>query len=85
MSRIVIQWLYENWGGDATNTEAGYAYGAAVMVDGEPALSLKPTSGALGINYDPEDVYRAILAHLGHEVIDHEEETEEEDEGNDPC
>jgi len=62
---------------DSTYCEScGYSYadGAIVHIDGQESLNLEPHAHCFGgDNYQDADIYKAILTHLGHEVIEQPE------------
>lgn len=72
MARIEIIWLT-----DDTHCETcggSWAEGASVKIDGELALSLEPVAACFdGESYSDREVFRRILAHLGHEVVEDDE------------
>lgn len=72
MSKIEITWLT-----DETSCEtcgSSWAEGATVKIDGEVALSLEPVAACFGgDSYSDREVFRRILAHLGHEVSEDDE------------
>ncbi|WP_242221752.1 hypothetical protein [Shinella zoogloeoides] len=70
MAKIEIEWLTSS-SEDCETCGPSYAEGAWVSIDGASALNLEPHASCFGgASYDREDVYRRILAHLGHEVVD---------------
>lgn len=69
MAKIKIEWLYDSWDCEACGVTE--AMGALVTVDDEIKLRLTPHAACYeGEDYTSEDVYRAILVALGHEVED---------------
>jgi len=67
--KIEIEWLDHET--DCETCGPSYAEGAWVKIDGASALALEPHAACFsGTHYDREDVFRRILKHLGHEVIE---------------
>ncbi len=67
MSKIKIEWLT-----DENNCETcgwNFAEGAIVTIDGDVAIELHPAAACWdGDSYSETEVYKRILAHLGHEL-----------------
>lgn len=75
MSNILIKWLWDEHDCETCGWSA--SDGAEVYIDDKPILALKPVAYCFdNTNYSRDDVYRAILEHLGHTV---EEDTDDED------
>ena len=69
MSTIEIEWLYDSH--DCETCGGSYAEGASVRIDSVEAISLKPVAHCFdGDHHNESDVYKAILKHLGHTVLD---------------
>lgn len=69
MSAIHIEWLDDSH--DCETCGTSYADGARVTIDGKVALDLVPHAYCYdGENYDRDDVFRRILAHLGHTLTE---------------
>lgn len=62
-----------NWISDVTDCEtcgSSYAEGAVVKFDGEVVIDMTPCAACYdGTSFDSSEVYAAILAQLGHEVV----------------
>lgn len=68
MAKIEIEWLSDS--NDCDTCGGGYAEGAVVKIDGVTALDLTPRSACFdGDHYSQDEVYRRVLAHLGHELV----------------
>lgn len=69
MSEIHIEWL-----GDAHDCKLcgpSYAGGARVTIDGAVILDLKPRAHCYNDeSYSEEEVFKRILAHLGHSIVE---------------
>lgn len=67
--KINIEWL-----SDSHNCEtcgSSYAEGARVLIDGEPFGDFTPISHCCSIaSFGSDEVFKAILEHLGHQVIE---------------
>jgi hypothetical protein len=71
MSALEVKWLSSVW--QCETCGLSYADGALVLKDGETLLELTPHAHCFeGVTYDREDVYRRILAELGHSVTEAE-------------
>lgn len=69
MSTIHIEWLDDCH--DCETCGPTYSDGARVTIDGVVALELVPHAYCFdGDNYDRDDVFRRILAHLGHDLTE---------------
>jgi hypothetical protein len=67
MSGIHIQWLGDFH--DCETCGSTYASGARITIDGAVALEFIPVAHCFnGADYGQDDVYRALLEHLGHTV-----------------
>lgn len=67
MSLIQIEWLWDS--NDCEQCGGNYADGARVTIDGKSALELIPHAHCFGGDHWSElDVFKLILAHLGHTV-----------------
>lgn len=67
MSVIDIEWLSDSCECETCGTS--YADGASVTIDGELILDLTPHAHCYdGTDYQPEEVYKLIFKHLGHEL-----------------
>ncbi len=65
MSAIHIEWLEDSY--ECEMCGPSYSDGARVTIDGVVALELLPHAYCYdGDHYDRVDVFRRILAHLGH-------------------
>jgi len=78
MARIEIEWLWESTDCDQAGCSGGYSEGARVTIDGKTALELMPRASCFGSDdhWDATEVYRLILAHLGHTVDDKPDNSE---------
>lgn len=66
---ILIKWLSDDF--DCDTCGCIYADGAVVFINGEEALDLAPVAACFGgTNYTAEDVYKAILSHIGCNVAE---------------
>jgi hypothetical protein len=69
MSAISIEWLWESRDCDQAGCSGGYSEGARVKIDGKTALELTPHASCFGgDSWSESEVFRLILAHLGHTV-----------------
>lgn len=67
--KIEIEWLSESNDCDQAGCSGGWGEGAIVKIDGEEVVSLVPEISCFGgTSYSSDEVYAAILKHLGHEV-----------------
>jgi hypothetical protein len=82
VSDIVIEWLEDSV--DCQTCGSSLAAGARVTIDGVVAVELLPVAHCYnGRTYDSDDVYAAVLRHMGHTVTD-ERLTEYSDDGDGP-
>lgn len=69
MSAIHIVWLSDSH--DCESCGPTYAEGALVLIDGEEVINLEPVAHCFdGSDHRPEQVFTAILQHLGHSVTE---------------
>ena len=65
--KIEIEWLSDSY--DCDDCGMSWAEGAIVFFNGVKVLDLTPSAHCYdGINYERDEVYRQILAELGHTV-----------------
>jgi len=69
MATIKIEWLEDTY--ECEDCGHSYAEGASVSFDDGTGFDLEPSAHCFDdTNYNKEDVYRAILAHLGYTIIE---------------
>lgn len=67
--KINIEWLSDSH--DCETCGGSYAEGARVLIDGEPFGDFTPIAHCFdGSNFEREEIFKAILEHLGHQVIE---------------
>ena len=68
--KIEIEWLSDSH--ECETCGEAYATGAVVKIGDDTVIDMTPHSSCLSEkNYTDEDVYRAILAKLGHHLETH--------------
>lgn len=67
LSKITIEWLSDSH--ECETCGHSYADGARISIDGAVALELVPLAACFdGDHFSEEEVYKRIIAHLGHEL-----------------
>lgn len=67
--KINIEWLSDSH--DCETCGGSYAEGARVLIDGEQLGEVTPIARCCSIaNFERDEVFKAILEHLGHQVIE---------------
>jgi hypothetical protein len=67
MNSLEIHWIYDNH--ECETCGSSTAEGARVLLNNEEILLLEPLAHCYDdISYSSEDVYKAILKHLGYSV-----------------
>lgn len=65
--KIEIEWISDST--DCETCGGSYAEGAVVKIDGEVVIDMTPCAACYdGTSFTSEEVYKALLTHLGHEV-----------------
>lgn len=68
MAKIKIEWISDSYSG-CEDCGTSYADGAKVYVDDILAVDLEPVAHCHGgAHYSEQEVYDAIIQHLGHTV-----------------
>lgn len=70
MTQVRIDWLVDTYDCGQDGCSEGYSEGAKVYFDGELAIDMTPQATCFGgDNYEPCEVYQAVLEKLGHTLV----------------